>query len=295
MQNKVFNSDLRYDNVPVPFVIQTLEDVSRAMGAITDSPHGHNYYTIVWPYDATGKHIIDFREFEITNQQVFFVSPGQVHQVITDPNPEGIMIDFTPEFLQRNSIQEDFISNLKLFRDSNDTPPLPVNEKMKVNLMQFVSGMLDAFYSKSEMKFETIGAYLKLFLIECNGHCTLPAQNNSQNIEVGRSLLKRFKTLVEKHYYEWHQVKNYAEALNITPNYLNEVIKSTINITAKEYIQNRLILEAKRKSLFTDKSSKEIGFDLGFDDPSHFSKFYKSITGQSLLEFKEFLRNQAVM
>jgi len=46
------------------------------------------------------------------------------------------------------------------------------------------------------------------------------------------------------------------------------------------------MLEAKRMIVFTDKSSKEIGFDLGFDDPSHFSKFVRSNLGQSLLEFR---------
>ncbi len=86
-----------------------------------------------------------------------------------------------------------------------------------------------------------------------------------------------------------HQVKDYAEILNVTPNYLNEVIRTSINIPAKEFIQNRLILEAKRMVVFTDKSSKEIGFELGFDDPSHFSKFFKSNAGQSLQEFRESL------
>jgi len=147
--------------------------------------------------------------------------------------------------------------------------------------------MLAAFHSDSDMRFESIGAYLKLFLIECNSHCSLFPGNNPQNIEVGKSLVRQFKEVVEKHYQTWHQVKDYAEVLNVTPNYLNEVIKSAIHISAKDYIQNRLMLEAKRMTIFTAKSNKEIGFDLGFEDPSHFSKFFKSNTGQSLQEFKE--------
>ena len=134
---------------------------------------------------------------------------------------------------------------------------------------------------------ETIGAWLKLFLIECNGHCTLDPATNPQNTEVGRSLVQQFKQLVESNFHEWHQVKHYALSLNVSPNYLNEVIKSNINIPAKDYIQHRLILEAKRMALFTGKSSKEIGFDLGFEDPSHFSKFFKSFTGRSLQQFKD--------
>ena len=86
---------------------------------------------------------------------------------------------------------------------------------------------------------------------------------------------------------KWHQVKDYAELLCVTPNYLNEVIKLSINSSAKDFIQDRIILEAKRMAIFTGKSGKEIGFELGFEDPSHFSKFFKTNAGLSLQDFKE--------
>jgi len=264
-----------------------MEEVDKQLGGISDDPHRHNYYTVIWPVTATGKHVIDFKEYPILPNHVFFVSPEQVHQIITDPNPTGYVILFTPEFLGKNSIREDFIANLKLFQKSDETPPLPLTERMIDPLKMFAEQMLSAFQSENDMRFETIGAYLKLFLIECNGHCSLFPGSNTQTIEVGKTLVRQFKAVVEKHYKTWHQVKDYAEELNVSPNYLNEVIKSSLNISAKDYIQNRLMLEAKRMTIFTGKSSKEIGFDLGFEDPSHFSKFFKSNTGQSLVEFKE--------
>jgi AraC-like DNA-binding protein len=287
MKDKISSLDLKFADAPAQFVIKTMEEIDNALGGISDLPHRHTYYTVIWSYTATGKHIIDFKEYLIEPQHIFFVSPGQVHQVITNPNPTGIVILFTPEFLQKNSIKEGFISNLKLFRDSSETPPMPLTGQIQEQLKNFVNGMINSFQSKSEMKYETIGAYLKLFLIECNGHCSLFPDNNTQNIEVGRSLLQRFKTSVENHYKSWHQVKDYAEGLSVTPGYLNEVIKSATGISAKDYIQNRLVLETKRMVIFTDKSIKEIGFELGFDDPSHFSKFFKSYAGISLQEFKE--------
>lgn len=286
-RDKIYSLDLMYNGVPTPFVIKTMEQVDKQLGGIADDPHRHNYYTVIWSITATGRHVIDFKEYDIIPNHIFFVSPEQVHQVITDPNPTGYVILFTPEFLEKNSIREDFIANLKLFQKSDETPPLPLTDRMIGTLSMFANQMLSAFQSDNDMRFESIGAYLKLFLIECNTHCSLFPGSNTQTIEVGKTLVKQFKAEVEKHYQMWHQVKDYAEALNVTPNYLNEVIKSSINISAKDYIQNRLMLEAKRMSVFTRKSSKEIGFDLGFEDPSHFSKFFKSNTGQSLVEFKE--------
>lgn len=287
MKEKIYSLDLLYAGAPASFVIRSLEDIERDQGVFVDDPHRHNFYSIIWSVMGTGRHIIDFREYPIEPGSIFFVSPWQVHQIITDPGSTGYLMLFTPEFLQKNSIREDFISNLRLFRDSDETPPLSLNERTSVQLKSFADEMNKAFLSSDEMKFETIGAYLKLFLLTCNNICTLYPDTNTQNIEVGRALVQRFKDLVEQRFSEWHQVQDYARELNVSPGYLNDVISSSIHKPAKEYIQNRIILETKRLSLFTTKSIKEIGYELGFEDPSHFSKFFKTFTGNSILGFRE--------
>lgn len=288
LENKIiYNYELLHNGVQVPFVIKTIEEIYEKNGGIVDNPHRHNYYSVIWSFTATGKHIIDFKEYPILPQNIFFVNPDQVHQIITNPNPTGYVILFTPEFLEKNSIRTDFISNLRLFQKRDESAALPINDNMSEKLKVFADQMIVAFNSKNDLSLETIGAYLKLFLIECNGHCSLHSNTNTQSVEVGKSIVKNFKTIVEEQYSKWHQVKKYADKLNVTPNYLNEVIKSTLGISAKDFIQNRLVLEAKRLIIFTDKSSKEIGYDLGFEDPSHFSKFIKSQAGQSLQDFKK--------
>jgi AraC family transcriptional regulator, transcriptional activator of pobA len=289
-KDKIYSLDLLNNGAPALFVFKTMEEIDLALGGIKDNPHRHNYYTVIWPFSATGKHIVDFKEYPIIRDHIFFVSPWQVHQIVTDPEPTGYVILFTPEFLEKNSIRNDFIANLKLFQNIDDTPPLPVMGEMAARLKAFSDSMKAAFVLKNDMYLETIGAYLKLFLIECNSHCSLTPDINPQSIEVSKSVVKNFKDLVEKNFNTWHQVQKYADALNVTPNYLNEVIKSSVNMSAKEFIQHRLILEAKRMVVYTEKSGKEIGFDLGFEDPSHFSKFFKSNTRLSLAEFRESLQ-----
>lgn len=289
-KDRIYSYDLIYNGAPVPFAIKTMEEVYQAVEGMPDDPHRHNYYTVIWSFTATGKHIIDFKEYPILPQQIFFVSPEQVHQVISDPEPTGYVIQFTEEFLQKNSIRNDFIANLKLFQKSDETPPLPLNDRMARTLKGFADQMISAFLSQNDLFLEAIGAYLKLFLIECNGHCSLTPDSNTQSVEVEKTIVKNFKAAVEEQYMKWHQVKDYADTLNVTPNYLNEVIQMAIHSSAKDFIQNRIVLEAKRMLVFTEKSGKEIGFDLGFDDPSHFSKFFKSNTNQSLQEFKESIR-----
>ncbi len=284
---KIYSLELLDNGVPCSFVLKTMEEIADRQQGIADDPHRHNYYSVIWPFSGSGRHVVDFNEYLILPHHIFFVSPRQVHQIISGPETTGLVILFTPEFLMKNSIREDFISNLRLFRDSSETPALPISGPMLQNLLQFAGRIKDVYAAEQEHKYETIGAYLKLFLIECNGHCSLGPYQNTQNAEVGKAMVQRFKNMVETRFHQWHQVKEYAGALSVSPNYLNEVIKSTIGIPAKDFIRNRLLLEAKRTAVFTDKSSKEIAFELGFGDPSHFSKFFKTGTGRSLLEFKQ--------
>ena len=286
MQQQIYNLDLLDKGVPASFVLRTMEEIADRQKGIADDPHRHNYYSVIWPFSGSGRHIIDFREYPILPHHLFFISPRQVHQIISGPGTTGLVILFTPEFLMKNSIREDFITNLKLFRDSSETPALPLSGPMLQNILTLAARMKEAYESEKELKYETIGAYLKLILIECNGHCSLTPDVNTQSLEVGKTMVQRFKNLVETRYQQWHQVRDYAGALNVSPNYLNEVIKSNIGVSAKDFIQNRLLLEAKRMAVFTGKSIKETAYDLGFEDPSYFSKFFRAGTGQSIIEFK---------
>ena len=84
----------------------------------------------------------------------------------------------------------------------------------------------------------------------------------------------------------------YAELLNMSPSCLNEVAKRTTGITAGELIRNRVIDETKKLLYSSGMSGKEIAFDLGFDDPAYFSRFFRKYTGTTLKEFREHSRKK---
>ena len=286
--------ELEHNEQQVDFAFRTMEEIHVRVGNTPDIPHRHNYFTIMWASKACGQHFIDYKEHLIRPNYIFFVNPGQVHQVITFGEPEGKVIMFTRDFLTQNMISEDFLVNLGLFSDKADTPPIQVNNKAANKLEVIANQIEETFKSNEPFKSDLLGAYLKLFLIECNKYAPVPEINNTQSLQSGRIILKSFKNLVESNYSQWHKVGNYANDLNISPDYLNNVVKNTIGKTAKEFIQERLILEAKRMGVHTQLSNKEIAFELGFDDPSHFSKFYKNIEGNSFSDFRKSLERNLV-
>ncbi|MGB0430519.1 MAG: helix-turn-helix domain-containing protein, partial [Bacteroidia bacterium] len=142
------------------------------------------------------------------------------------------------------------------------------------------------FEGKSNYKFEKIASSLKLFLIECAETCSLPAVD-LQHSQGADGLLKRFKLLVDSKFREEHSVTFFANELHITTGHLNKTIKSLTGASAKEFIQKRITTEAKRLAIYSDLSSKEIGFQLGFEDPAHFSTFFKKCTGQSFSAYRK--------
>ncbi|WP_417856513.1 helix-turn-helix domain-containing protein [Xanthomarina gelatinilytica] len=128
--------------------------------------------------------------------------------------------------------------------------------------------------------------FLKLLLIECNNICTInPLESDADNS--GDNLLRTFKKAVEADYKKEHSTSYYADKLYITPDHLNRVIKSKIGKTAKDYIQARIITEAKRLLYFTELTNKEIGYELGFNEPANFSAFFKKHTQVSPTSFKK--------
>jgi len=284
--------ELKHKGETVDFAIRSVEEVIAIFGTETDVPHRHNYYTVLWSHNNSGKHIIDYKEYEMHANDVFFVSPNQVHQVLHNNNPKGIVILFTCDFLEKNYININFITNLGLFADISESPPIRINEKSAAVLKDITDAMMKALNTDETFKFDTIGAYLKLFLIECNKFAPSLISDNTQTIQSAKSILRRFKDLLEHNFLTMRKVSEYAEQLSISPDYLNNVIKSGIGKTAKELIQQRIILEAKRFGLHTQLSTKEIAYQLGFEDPSHFSRFFKNVEGSSFADFRNVLEQQ---
>lgn len=274
------NVDLVVGNKNVSFAIKSFADIEskRDVDDKVEEPHRHNFYTVLWTIRATGQHTIDLKTIEIENDMLFFIHPEQVHQVeSSDQSPEGLAILFTEDFLIKNGLTSKFIFDLHLFDLTGNINYLKLSED-QIEIKNLLSKLQSIYQSESHFIEEKFSAYLKLFLIEASEL----KSNNQFNIadEMPPEIVIRFKNLVEQKYTEWHKVSEYADKLTISANYLNEVIKKATGRTAKAHIQNRLATEAKRLSYFTQLSAKEIGFKLGFNDPSHFAKFAKKFVSK---------------
>lgn len=269
------------------FRINRMEAIYDQMGGKTDDPHRHEYYTIAIVEQAKGQHLIDFHAFTLEGKQIYFISPGQVHQVIEEEKSYGWILTFTQQFMVENGIEACFIEDLHLFQDYGFSPPLEVNQEEWEELNSIAMRMQTFYHSNKKFQYQAIGALLKLCLIECNNICALPPMNHPQSTQAALSLLRSFKDLLHKNFREWHKVGQYAEALHITPDYLNVSVKSLTGKSAKEHIQSRITVAAKRLLRFSALHTKEISYELGFSEPANFSQFFKKCVGVSPSKFRK--------
>ena len=109
--------------------------------------------------------------------------------------------------------------------------------------------------------------------------CMKPLIKRSPKKKKWTVLFARYRHLVNEHFLSVSTVTEYAGMLNITPNYLSQIILQTLGTNAKSIIDDRIILEADYLLTYSDLSIKEIGYRLNFDEPTHFTRFFKKHKG----------------
>lgn len=277
---------------PGGFLLKTLEDVYNGPTLESERPHRHDYYAIMFIEKGQGIHYVDFHEYVVNDGLVFFLMPGQMHQLLFFAEPKGHLIAFTEEFLVANAISQRMIDDLYLFNEFGISPPLPLNES-QLPAFRSVFEQMRYFSESARYSTEAVASLVQLFLILSNNHCSIRKEDNTQLQESSNILLRQFRSLLNKRFATEHQVSGYADEIAVTADYLNKVVKNLTGISAKEHIQNKLVLEAKRALIFSEISNKELAFSLGFEEAAHFNNFFKKMTGMSPGEFRSGTRSNA--
>jgi AraC-like DNA-binding protein len=268
----------------VPFEMHTMAWIDKNRGEQNAMPHSHNYFVLVWVKKGSGVHLVDLNRYDITDNTVYCLSPGQIHLLKADEGIEGCVISFTADFLCITEENFDLLYNSGLFYTLPQPPVIHVNEEMQAELEDISLKMLKEYENFFLLRSEILRGYLKIFLIYLTRRFRETAKGfNSKNIE----LVKKFFSLLEKNFFSMKMVTDYAAELAVTPNYLNEIVKKTSGAPASDHIKQRVVLEAKRHAVYADASMKEIAYSLGFDDVAHFSKYFRNVTGKNFTDFKK--------
>lgn len=250
-------------------------------------PHRHkDFFEILFITNGSGSYTIDFKTYNITPSCIFFLAPGQVHDIKYSKDIDGFIMLFTEEFYHLNKKQEHSLLEFPFFYNLEDeNPPLPLTNNQTGFLKQlFEQGILS--FNADNPDDNLIMSILDMILSYA-ANIYPKTKIDKQEQSKGKLLVKRFKKLLEEHYHENYDVSNYAEMLSVTPNYLTEVVKKLTGKSTKEQVNHKMILETKRLLLHSDLSVTEIAYQFNYADQSYFTRFFKNQTGQTPVEFRK--------
>ncbi|GAA0884359.1 helix-turn-helix transcriptional regulator [Sphingobacterium siyangense subsp. cladoniae] len=221
---------------------------------------------------------IDFQEYQIDAPAVVYMHPNQVHRILEFSNTTVCSLAITAENLNQEycSFLEDLapLKPLQLSRDFS----AKISELFAICL-NFLRARKDALYHLvlKDSCNTLVGFIISAFLSQEQP----PAKFSRTEL-----ISKRFQQLLEINYLTSKRPNEYAKQLHISTHYLNESVKNTTGLSVSQHIQNRVILEAKRLLYHTDKSVKEIAFELGYDDYPYFSRIFTRAVGLPALAFR---------
>ena len=99
--------------------------------------------------------------------------------------------------------------------------------------------------------------------------------------------VEQLRALLDAHFLKERQIGFYAAQLSMTPDRLNDHVKRATGVTAGHMIRQRVLTEAKRQLVFTNRAINEVAYALAFSDPSHFARFFRKATGMTPQTFRE--------
>lgn len=261
-------------------------------GITDDLKSDQNYFCkigglaqILWNRGAKETHLY-------IDNQFTRLKPGQVltvtffHHVTFEKSTRPITsFLFNREFYCLNDHDQEVSCNGILFYGTQDVPVIKIPKEQNSKFKLLYKVFIDEFSTQDKIQGDMLQMLLKRLIIICTRlakeQLALKRIDHTQ-VEI----VRRFNFLVDMHFRTKRQVSDYADMLNKSPKTLANIFLIYNQKTPHQIIHERIVLEAKRLLQFSDKQTKEIAYELGFEEPANFTNFFKKLVGQSPSEYR---------
>lgn len=232
--------------------------------------HRLNFYQILVITKGRGFHEVDFQKIAYSENTVIPVAMGQVQRYELNSKLEGYALLFTPDFLVKENLDYSYLYDFTIFLHTIQ----PISSIANQAIYTFIDEMV--LEQQKGLAFNTSEYQrnlLKNFLIQIERN-----KRARTDIVCNESLemYLNFRKLLEQNVNYKVRVVDLCEQLNISAKQLNSSLKLYDNTSAKKYIDDRILLEIKRLLVYSSLSVKEIAYQIGFEDPTNFTKYFKA-------------------
>jgi len=230
---------------------------------------------------------VDFNSYDTEAPTLFFIGPNQFLNIEVLCSGKGYLIFYNRDFYCIQIHDEEVACDGLLFNNIYNMPMTAIPDHEAVFVEYLFSQIEHEFELNDSSQEEMIRTYLKQLLIKStrlwkSQHLDRVVSEQNSDLEFFRG----FTRLVDSHYKKKHTVADYADLLLVPSKTLTQKFKRLNLLQPNEVIKNRIILEAKRLLAYSGMSSKEIAYELGYDDPAYFSRLFFIKTGDTPSGFR---------
>ncbi|MFI9721162.1 AraC family transcriptional regulator [Streptomyces sp. NPDC052396] len=266
-------------------VMSLAELRARAPEGLLPRPQRLDFHQILAVDSGAATHTVDFTGYWLTEGSVLWVRPGQVQQFGEVAALEGTVLLFQPGFLPSGNTVAALADDL--FRPVLHQPAGP-DRTAVFRAVRQLAAEFSATGLPAEVHTEILRHLLSVLLLRL-AHPGTPA---GSSVPAPGDAFLRFRAAVERDFATSHRVAGYARALGYSPRTLSRATLAAAGVGAKEFIDRRVMLEAKRLLAHSDLPAVRISERLGFEDAANFSKFFQLRAGLSPGAFRASLGGQ---
>jgi len=274
------------EGLPQEFELVGIRQLYNDHSETLTTPYRAGFYHILWFQKGSPTHLVDFNPIKIKPNTILFLNKDTVQRFDKKGGFDGKAILFTDSFFCKTETDVKFLRSSILFNDLFSVSQIQMSETASLfaDLFQLMKTELEN--EKDSSQSDILKNLLHNFLLLSERE---RRKQDFTEIKKGADLdyVLLFKDLLETNYRKLKQVNDYSKKLNITEKRLNQATSKILDKSPKQMIDERVMLEAKRLLAHTNESVKEIGFDLGFDEPTNFIKYFRKHSNSTPVEFRE--------
>jgi len=249
-----------------------------------EGPHTHDFYVIYCFFERGGIASFDFQDHPLAPNTIVFMPPSRVSSYNGNTDVDGFIITFSDDFINMFSEGMRKFFREELFSPYKESSILCMDN----NAAEGAKWILQTLYGACTENPNAFGrddclsSLLCIFIIHLYRYVACSKEERQTLYTDSNPVYYSFLASLGANYRSIHSVKGYAEALNVSVGRLNKCVRNAVGSSPIKLIETRIVLEAKHLLDFSHSMKvKEIAFQLGFCDTSHFAKFFKRNCGVS--------------
>ena len=264
-------------------IIEITKELAGDIASKEYNPHFHDFEELIIISQGSLTHYIDFKVEVLKAPFASFISMGKMHKVVPEKDLRGWVINYKTEFIPDSKLN--FYSNFFTFNN------IPLSTGPCLDRLLGLCQIINSEYRHEQVELNTIRHLVNglISMVDSEQKRNIPVENGIKTSQF--TAFNNFLRILEANFRRNEGVSFYADKMNMSERNLNIICRNNFQKSVSEIIETRKLIEAKRMLLYSDKSVSEIGYELGYNEKSYFTRVFHSRMDITPTRFREMSKN----